>query len=162
MKMQKRFLALIMTIMIFLGIFGGQSILAIDIQAVGQPQVVSSVRPYGSLSGYGQHWYNSGEPTTGTFDVEVTGMAWTNAQITLSLANFSSDVYVHIIVYRPDKTIAYNTADTTGLYLTMENSSQWHNIPFVMAPTGTYTVWYSIGSFNGVTPSSGRINCWIY
>lgn len=121
-----------------------------------------TVEPRGSLSGYGQKWYNSGSAVTGTFTVNVSGIYWPTAQLSLSLESFASNVCVQVIVYRPNGSVAFNTADTSGTYMTMANSSEWQNIPFVNGQTGTYTVWYSIWTTNGSTPSSGRINCWIY
>lgn len=163
--MKKCFSVVLTTIMLFI-VLSSRPAYAIsiysDVQSNNSNFTEEVVSPRGSLSGYGQHWYNSGEPTTGTFIVPVTGISWPTAQLTLSLANFSSDVCVQVIVYRPDGSIAFNTADTSGTYLTMANSSQWHNIHFANGKTGNYTVWYSIWSWTGSTPSSGRINCWIY
>lgn len=161
--MKKLFSALL-TVVILVVVFT-QTVLAAEAQPREQITALSTaevIQPRGSLSGYGQHWYNSGESKQGTFSVNVTGIYWPTAQLTLSLDNFSSDVCVQVIVYRPNGTIAFNTANTNAVYMTMANSSEWHNIGFANGQTGTYTVWYSIWSTNSSIPSSGRINCWIY
>lgn len=148
--MKKVFSVLLMLIMIF----------SLFIQPAFATETSFSI--LGSLSGYGQKWYNSGEAKTGTFVVSVSGVAWSTAQISLSLESFSSNVCVQVIVYRPNGTIALNTADYSGSHLTMTNSSNWQNLKFTNAQTGNYTVRYSIWTIDNSTPSSGRINCWIY
>lgn len=161
--MKKLFSVFLVMVMIFS--LSSMQVFAAEVQPEPTVTTVGSaeiVQPRGSLSGYGQKWYNSGEAVTGTFPVNVTGVYWPTAQISLSLENFASNVCVQVIVYKPNGSVAFNTADTSGTYMTMENSSEWQNISFLNGQTGTYTVWYSIWTTNGSTPSSGRINCWIY
>lgn len=161
--MKKMFSVFLVMVMIFS--LSSLQVFAAEVQPeYTVPAVCSAeaVQPRGSLNGYGQKWYNSGETVTGTFTVNVTGIYWPTAQITLSLESFASNVCVQVIVYKPNGSVAFNTVDTTGTYMTMANSSEWHNISFLNGQAGTYTVWYSIWTTNGSTPSSGRINCWIY
>lgn len=122
----------------------------------------SEIVPYGSLSGYGQHWYNAGEKTHGTFKVEVKGIGWAFAQVTVNIENFNSNAKVFLKIYRQDGTFAWGTADYLGGCITMANKDEWHNYKFLHAPTGVYTVEYDIVTTDQKSPGSGRINCWIY
>lgn len=121
----------------------------------------NQIQPRGSLSGYGQHWYNSGEPTNGSFTVNVSGIAWPTAKLTLNIVNFDAKTFAFIWVYRPDGSLAYSTGDATADAITVANSSKYQNIIFPRGQTGPYTVVYSLGSYGGTVPS-GRINCWIF
>ncbi len=116
----------------------------------------------GAVGGYGTVWHNYGASTTGNFYVNVTGSYWPTAQITLSIENFGSNDAVAVQVFKPDGSLAYGTLDNAGDYITMANADNWHNITYADGVTGTYRVHYSITNWNGDTPSSGRINCWIY
>lgn len=130
-----------------------------------QPQIVSDVddiQPRGTLNGYGSVWHDAGSSTSGNFYVTVTGSGWTTAQVTFNIESFGSDDAVAVQLYRPDGTFAWGSLDNAGDYITMSNKNNWHNIKFTSGQTGTYRVHYSIINWNGNTPSSGRINCWIY
>ena len=116
----------------------------------------------GTLSGYGAHWYNSGEKESGSFDVEVTGMAWLSAHVTFNIEEFDSQTIVFVWLYRPDGTLAYSTGDYSGAGITLKNVSNFADIPFSGGQIGTYTVEYQIMSWNLSGAPSGRINCWIY
>ena len=116
----------------------------------------------GAISGYGSVWHNASDPTTGDFYVNVTGSYWPTAQLTLNIENFGSNDAVAVQVFKPNGVLAYGTLDNAGDYITMANKDNWHNITYANGMTGTYRVHYSIINWNGNTPSSGRINCWIY
>lgn len=117
----------------------------------------------GSLSGYGSKWYNTGELTSGDFYVNVTGIYWPYAQLTLNIESFGPDDAVAIQVFNPNGVLVYGTLEYAGDLITMANANNWHNIYYSNGMTGTYTIHYAIYNFSSsATPSSGRINCWIY
>lgn len=143
----------------------GTTAFAVENTSASETTVVSetnSIQPRGSLSGYGSVWHNAGTSTSGNFYVNVTGIGWPTAQVTFSIENFGSNDAVAVQLYRPDGTFAWGSVDNAGDYITMANTGKWHNITFANGQTGTYRVHYSIINWNGNTPSSGRINCWIY
>lgn len=154
-------LAMIFTCLCGTTAFAAESEASIETVAVSETSD-NEITPRGSLSGYGQHWHNSGESTVGDFYVTVTGSYWPTAQLTLNIENFGSNDAVAVQVFRPDGTFAWGTLDNAGDYITMANKDNWHNIKFTNGQTGTYRIHYSIINWNGNTPGSGRINCWIY
>lgn len=162
----KKHLSIIMALAMIFTCLCGTTAFAAEAEPVANVTAVetsdSEVMPCGSLSGYGQHWHNSGESTVGDFYVNVTGRGWPTAQLTLNIENFGSNDAVAVQVYRPDGTFAWGTLDNAGDYITMSNKDNWHNIKFTNGQTGTYRIHYSIINWNGNTPGSGRINCWIY
>lgn len=162
----KRHLSIIMALAITFICLCGTTVFAAKAESTSNAFAIeksdNGVVPYGSLSGYGQHWHSSSESTVGDFYVNVTGIAWPTAQLTLNIENFGSNDAVEVRVYRPDGTFAWGTIDNTANYITMSNKDNWHNIKFVNGQTGTYRIRYSIINFSGSIPGSGRINCWIY
>lgn len=121
------------------------------------------ITPRGTLSGYGWHWCNAAEATSGSFYVNVTGSYWPYAQVTFNIEDFDSNTGVIVQLWHPDGTFAWGTADNSnGTQITMANKDEWHNLYFPYGQVGTYRVDYWIVSLNNTTPSSGRINCWIY
>ena len=162
----KRHFGILMALVMAFACFGSTTAFAAEVQPTADVAVVETsnneVTPCGSLSGYGHHWYNSGESTDGDFYVNVTGLSWPTAQLTLNIENFGPNDAVAVQVYRPDGTFAWGTLDNVGDYITMANKDDWHNIKFTNGKTGTYRIHYSIINWYGETPSSGRINCWIY
>lgn len=162
----KRHLGIILALSMVFTCLLGTTAFAAEPESINNVSTIKSsdntVVPYGSLSGYGQHWYNSGEKTKDSFYVNVSGNKWSYAQLTVSIDNFGPDDMVAVKVYRPDNTFAWGTLDNAGDYITMANRDKWHNIMFNDGQVGTYRVEYSIINKNGHTPGSGRINCWIY
>lgn len=116
----------------------------------------------GSLSGYGSVWYSSGSVVTGDFYVNVTGIRWPSAQVTFNIENFGPNDAVSVKLYHPDGSFAWGSYDNRGDVITMGNKDTWHNLTFSDGQVGTYRVNYYIINFDNATPSSGRINCWIY
>lgn len=171
----KRHFSILMALVMLFSCLCGTSAFAAEsatsAEATVSPQSADSeIRPIGSLSGYGSHWYNSGEPVTGSFTVEVTGSWWIDAQLTVNIDSFTDNTAVTIIVYRPDGTQAWSSMENGNNYgyagdITMANRDDWHNIKFGDGEVGTYTVEYYIQNTDDLLfsyPSSGRINCWIY
>lgn len=74
----KRHLGIIMALAMAFTCLCGTTAFAAEAEPVSNVVAVeasdSGIVPYGSLSGYGQHWHNSGESTVGDFYVNVTGM----------------------------------------------------------------------------------------
>lgn len=158
----KKCLSLLLALTMLFSLTATQHAFAAD--SAPSPEVTLSsedneIRPMGSLSGYGNYWYNSGSTPYGHFTVNVTGIAWTSAQLTLKIENFASNVLIRIDVYNSDGKKVY---DTFPNYISMSNTDNWKNIKFTPGKTGTYKVYYSIYTTDNSTPSSGRINCWIY
>lgn len=157
----KKFLSIIMILSLsFIGFFNNTAF-ASEVEEKSS-LVENTIVPFGSLSGYGQHWYNSGENTVGDFYVQVTGRDSYSAQLTFKIENFDENVAVAVQVYRQNGSLAWGSLENLAAYITMENRDNWHNLPFLHAKTGRYRIHYSIRRWGGGTPSSGRINCWIY
>lgn len=162
----KRHLSIIMALAMALTCLFGTTAFAAELDPVVGSAVAevsdNQIKPCGSLKGYGSIWHNAGKSTTGDFYVDVSGSSWSTAQLTLKIENFGPDDAVAIQVYRPNGTFAWGTLENVGDYITMENTNNWHNIVFANGKTGRYRIHYSIINWNGDTPGSGRINCWIY
>lgn len=124
-------------------------------------EVANEIQPRGTLSGYGSHWYNSGEDANGSFTFKVTGAPWVNAHLTVSMDNFNSETAVRITVIKPDGGTAYTNFSSSAM--TMANRDKFANISFAPGEIGTYTVTYQIVSLSTTNPaSSGRINVWVF
>lgn len=124
--------------------------------------ISEEIQPRNFLSGYNNHWFNSGDNYYGHFYVDVTGVTLPTGQLTLSIENFASNVLVKVDVCGPDGKKVFDTFDTSAHYISMANSGDWHNIRFAPGKPGRYTVTYFVYTTDDTTPSSGRINCWIY
>lgn len=122
------------------------------------PITDDSAVPYGSLSGYGNVWHNTGESAKRA-PVPVTGIPWYQGHLTVSLENFNSNTKLKIWVFSPI-TDSSGTKNQVIFYrenVTI-NDGPWENISFNPAPTGTYWVQCEVMS----NDSAGRVNCWIY
>lgn len=164
--MKKHFGIILAFVLSLTMVFSTTAFAAENTDATSNPVIVESSEDSpmlaGTLSGYGSVWHNASDPTSGNFYVNVTGSSWVTAQLTLNIENFGPNDAVAVQVFKPNGTLAYGTLDNSGDYITMANKDNWHNISFYGGATGQYRVHYSIINWYGNTPSSGRINCWIY
>lgn len=158
----KKYIGLLLSLLLTFSMILGTGTTAFAADASTSSEESESVIFKGAISGYGSVWHNYGDSTTGDFYVNVTGSYWPTGQITLNIESFGSNDAVAVQVFKPNGVLAYGTLDNAGDYITMANANNWHNIKFANGMTGTYRVHYSIINWNGDTPSSGRINCWIY
>lgn len=166
MKLRKRFMALLTVLCTLCGMMS-LSIPAFAAEATTLPSeetgVISeltndSASTYGSLSGYGNVWHNVGNPAKRA-SVPVSGIAWYQGHLTVSLENFNSNTKLKIWVFSPvtDSTGTKNQVIFYREGVTI-NDGPWENISFNPAPTGTYWVQCEVMS----NDSAGRVNCWIY
>lgn len=163
----KRHFSILLALVLVFTCFCSTSAFAAEVTPDSKVVTVSEstnaeITPRGSLSGYGSVWHNAGSSCDGSFYVTVTGSSWPTAQVTFNIENFGPDDAVAVQLYRPDGSFAWGSLDNVGDMITMANKDKWHNILFTGGQTGTYRVQYSIVNWSGNTPSSGRINCWIY
>lgn len=165
MKLRRRFMALLTVICTLCGIAFNTPVFAAEATTLPSEKVGvvdalndDSAVPYGSLSGYGYVWHNTGEPGK-RGAVSVTGIPWYQGHLTVSLDNFNSNTRLKIGVFSPitDSTGTKNQIIFYRENVTIENGP-WENISFNPAPTGTYWVQCEIMS----NDSAGRVNCWIY
>lgn len=165
MKLRKRFMVLLTVICTLCGMAFSTPVFATEATSLPTEEVGvvdklndDSVVPYGSLSGYGYVWHNTGEPAK-RGDVSVTGIPWHQGHLTVSLENFNSNTKLKIWVFSPI-TDSTGTKNQTIFYrenVTIDDGP-WENISFNPAPTGTYWVQCEVMS----NDSAGRVNCWIY
>lgn len=165
MKLKKRFMALLTVICTLCGMAFSTPVFAAEetvlpSEAVGVADELADdfAVPYGSLSGYGNVWHNTGESAKRA-PVPVTGIAWYQGHLTVSLENFNSNTKLKIWVFSP---ITDSTGTKNQVIFYRENvtidDGPWENISFNPAPTGTYWVQCEVMS----NDSAGRVNCWIY
>lgn len=107
MKLHKRFIALLTVICTLCGMAFSTPVFAAETTTIPTKEVGvvdelvdSSATPRGSLSGYGNVWHNTGEPTKRA-SVPVTGIPWHQGHLTVSLENFSSNTKLKIWVFSP-------------------------------------------------------------
>lgn len=165
MKLRTRFMTLLTVICAMCGIAFSTPVFAAEPTTVPTKEIGTvdelsedSAVPYGTLSGYGYVWHNTGEPAK-RGAVPVTGTSWHQGHLTVSLDNFSSDTRLKIWVFSP-VTDGSGTMNQTIFYrenVTIDDGP-WENISFNPAPTGTYWVQCEVMS----NDSAGRVNCWIY
>ena len=151
----KKLISICMSLILVLTYLCGTTVFAAE-------TIENEIIPRGTLEGSGSHSYNSGETMKDDFDVVVTGSSWSSAQLTLSIADFGSKVRVHMQVYRPDGSLAYDSLASTGDYISMSNKDSWKNIKFAKGQVGTYKVKWAIHTTDNSKPTSGRLMCWIY
>lgn len=127
-----------------------------------QTTSADEITPRAGFNGYGNHWYNAGEPISGSFPVSATGSS-NPGYMTLNIDSFAADVGVRVKVLRPNGVEVYDSFSWRGDYITMANRDTWYGIRIPNATAGTYTIQYTIYGFdNPGHPSSGRINVWFY
>ena len=112
----------------------------------------TEISPHGVLSGYGQVWFdpNTMSPT-GSFQFNVSGMSWPNAEITFKFENFNLETKFDIEVVNKNGVVVFRRVGIDRSY------DDYNNLKIFPGSTGTYTVYYK---FYG-TLSPGRINVWI-
>lgn len=165
MKLRKRFMALLTVLCTLCLVAFSTPVFAAEetpllTEEVGEIDDLTdgSAVPYGSLSGYGYVWHNTGESAK-RGPVSVTGIPWHQGHLTVGLDNFNSNTKLKIWVFSPI-TDSTGTKNQTIFYrenVTI-NDGPWENISFNPAPTGTYWVQCEVMS----NDSAGRVNCWIY
>lgn len=102
MKLRKRFMVLLTVICTLCGMAFSTPVFATEATSLPTEEVGvvdklndDSVVPYGSLSGYGYVWHNTGEPAK-RGDVSVTGIPWHQGHLTVSLEKFNSNTKLKI------------------------------------------------------------------
>lgn len=124
----------------------------------------TGIQPYGSLSGsFSRAWSAeyAGNRTSmsGTFEVEVKGIPWVNAQTKFTFKATNPKAYASMTLYYPDGTKAWNVEDYWGSPLAPGQS-----IPKQISPgsIGTYKVSYYVGTYDQSPVGAATLICDIY
>lgn len=145
--MKKRFFSVILAVLM---LCLQMQITAFATEYAPEPLGDSEIQPYGSLSGYAQHYHSANSPQSGSFSITVNGSWSPYAGWTLK-TNFDSNAeFEYVYLTRPDGT-------QIGSTLYPNATGEIKNKLLTNVPTGTYTVHYKLSS-NG----NGTIQVWIY
>lgn len=144
--MKKRFFSVILAVLM---LCLQMQITAFATEYTPEPLGDSGIQPYGSLSGYAQHYHSATAPQTGSFSITVNGSWSPYAGWTLK-TDFDSCSYFKVYLTRPDGT-------KIGSELYPNATDEIKNQVLLNVPTGTYIVHYQVQ-----TSCTGTIQVWIY